>query len=94
MRAARASLEFSGTLAWIRAGRISSMTQYLDTTSHDDHGNAPRSTQDAKPSTCHEPQKHLICLIYTKADIKPARPTSAFEIAAVIMEIVRVRLSR
>jgi hypothetical protein len=33
MRAARAFLEFSGTLAWMRADRISPITQYFDTIS-------------------------------------------------------------
>ena len=33
MRAARPSLAFSGTLAWMRAGRILPITQYFDTTS-------------------------------------------------------------
>jgi|SRR5208337_850 len=45
------------------------------------HAKAPRSTQDAEPSTSHEPQKHPICLIYTEADLDPHAIGDAQQIA-------------
>ncbi len=68
----KCSRKFSGTLAWMRAGRISSITQYLDTTSRSSssvtaltgtvggHGGSVEDQHEVRRARCGRPHDRLL----------------------------------